>query len=274
MRDSGFTHDSEGNKTTMGSLMTYDFGSKNLTNSSVSGVTSVGLRQKGHMIYVPNFGTEGVIISLGGINTDTGALYTMSTVEVYDPAGQVWYSQDTTGDTPEARIEFCLAGAASGNRTYDILVYAGWDGVDVSEGYDEVFVLSLPSFNWFKADYASEYPRHGLSCEHVGGGQVLTIGGVDTTEKETYQTAFNTRDQFDQGLAIFDMTKMAFASSYTANRSEYTLSDTIQSYYNSKSVNDSPGKTIACTDQETVIETPTSPRQASRTCSPLRTLPR
>lgn len=163
----------------------------------------------------------------------------MSSIEIYDPNNQVWYSQDTTGAAPESRIEFCLTGAASTNRTFDILVYAGWDGTDTSSGYDEAFILSLPSFHWFKADYASTKPRHGLTCEHAGGGQVLTIGGVDTSQVGTsagYQGPFSTVDPFKQGLAIFDMSTLSFASSYTASRTDYTMSETIQYYYDTKYV--------------------------------------
>lgn len=187
------------------------------------------------MIYIPNFGTDGVLISLGGMNDDN--LYPMNSVEVYDPKNEVWYLQETTGGTPEPRIEFCVAGVASTNRTFDIFVYAGWDNVDTSSTYDEVFVLSLPSFHWFKANYDSIYPRHGLTCEHVGGGQVLSIGGIDTSKVGTtsaYNGPFSTIDPFDQGLSIFDLSTLGFASSYTANRSEYTLSTIIQDYYNTK----------------------------------------
>lgn len=190
------------------------------------------------MIYSPNFGQDGVVIALGGFDYNTGATYEMSQVDVYDPNDQVWYVQDTTGDAPEGRVEFCLSGAASTNKTFDVFVYAGWDGADTSSNYDEVFILSLPSFHWFKADYDSANPRHALTCEHVGGGQILSIGGLDTSQvantTNNYIGPFSDPDDFKQGLAIFDMTTLAWADSYTANRTDYTMSQTIQYYYDTK----------------------------------------
>ncbi|KAJ4420459.1 hypothetical protein N0V82_004336 [Gnomoniopsis sp. IMI 355080] len=230
----GYIYDSNGNKTAISGLLAYDFSSNTLTNKTVSGTMSGGMVQKGRMIYVPNFGTNGVLISLGGYNEATAELYSMSHAEIYDPDGDVWYQQATTGDAPEPRIEFCIAGAASTNRTFDIFVYAGWDNADASSAYDEVFILSLPSFQWFKADYESEHPRHGLTCEHVGGGQILTIGGVDSSaisSSSSYEAAFSTPDQFKQGLAIFDMSTLSFKSSYTSGLYQYAMSDTVQNYY-------------------------------------------
>lgn len=193
--------------------------------------------QKGAMIYIPNFGAAGVLVSLGGYNYETSTLYSMSSVEVYDIANKAWYQQDTTGDVPGSRIEFCLTGAASTNRTFDVFVYAGWDNVDKFSEYDDAFVLSLPSFHWFKADYRSAYPRHALTCEHVGGGQVLTIGGVDTSDAPLnagYEGPFEPVDPFKQGIAVFDLSTLDFASSYTANRSGYSMSAGVQDYYDSK----------------------------------------
>lgn len=189
-------------------------------------------------MYISNFGTDGILLSVGGYNANSGSTpYSMSSVEIYDISNEAWYQQDTTGDAPEPRIEFCMTGAASTNQTFDIFVYAGWDDADSSSAYDEVFVLSLPSFHWFKADYNSEHPRHGLTCEHVGGGQVLTIGGLDTSLVGTaagYEGPFSTVDPFEQGLAVFDLNTLSFTDSYTANRSDYNMSTLVQEYYDTK----------------------------------------
>lgn len=233
----GFIYDLKENATVISGLISYDFESKTYSNKTVTGVTSGGKVQKGDMIYTSNFGADGILVSMGGFNFDTSSLYLISLIEVYDIANDVWYQQYTTGDTPGSRIECCIAGTASTNRTFDILVYAGWDNVDKFEEYDNAYILSLPSFHWFKADYESAHPRHALSCEHVGGGQILTIGGVDTTEAPInggYEGPFEPVDSFKQGLAILDMNSFAFANSYTANRTEYTMSAAVQAYHDSK----------------------------------------
>ena len=188
-------------------LLRYDFATKNATNYTVVGVSTSGYVRLGRMQFVPNFGPAGVIVSAGGLKQAADAsgnsLISFRSVQVYDPATNNWYEQTTTGSIPKGRKEYCMTGAASSNNTYEIVVYAGWDGNlgKTSIPWDELFVLSLPSFHWFRADYQAIQPRHGLTCEHIGRGQVLTIGGVDTTQvgpDSLYDGVFNTRDPHAQ----------------------------------------------------------------------------
>jgi len=133
-------------------------------------------------------------------------------------------------------MEFCMTGLASDNNTYEIFMYAGCNGNlgTAAIPYDEVYVLSLPSFNWFKADYLAANPRHALTCESVGGGQIVTIGGLNTTTNgpdDLYKDVFNTADQFTQGLAIFDLNTMAWKNSYSSKQTSYTPSSAVETYY-------------------------------------------
>lgn len=110
------------------------------------------------MQYEPNFGASGVIVAAGGHQLQNGPsgkyLLSFSLVQVFDPGSNTWYEQTTTGGIPEGRKQYCMTGAASSNNTYEILVYAGWDGNlgSTSRPWDQAYVLSLPSFHWFKAD--------------------------------------------------------------------------------------------------------------------------
>jgi hypothetical protein len=118
-------------------------------------------------------------------------------------------------------------------------MYAGWGGNLGARAlpYDEVYVLSLPSFNWFKADYLAENPRHALTCNHIGGGQIVTIGGLNTTQNgpnNLYNDVFNTPDQFTQGLSVFDLNTMSWRSDYSAALKQYTPAAAIQQYYSTK----------------------------------------
>ena len=114
-------------------------------------------------------------------------------------------------------------------------MYAGWGrrlGA-AAISFDEIYILTLPAFYWIKVDYAPQHPRHGLTCNAVGGSQILTIGGLDTNSNEnTYQSPYNTTpDPFAQGLAIFDMTTLQFADKYTAKAPPYVQSDRVKTYY-------------------------------------------
>jgi len=78
-----------------------------------------------------------------------------------------------------------------------------------------------------------------LTCNAVGGSQIVIVGGLDSNSKVTFGSVVDitasvldsTPDPFAQGLAIFDMTALAFADKYTANASPYVQSDQIKQFY-------------------------------------------
>lgn len=234
--------ESNWDQTPVSGLLKYNFTTRVATNSTVVGTSTAGKVQRGQMHHVPNFGPNGVLVAGGGRNGESGPLLSFSSVQIYDLATDTWYEQTTTGNYPDGRVGFCMTGAASSNKTYEIVVYAGYGGDLGSRAMsrDELFVLSLPSFHWFKANYRASQPRHALTCEHLGGGQVLTIGGVDSSlyvQGSAYDGVFNTRDPNAQGLALFDLSRMSFTSGgYVSNRTVYNLAPELQSYYDNKLV--------------------------------------
>lgn len=95
-------------------------------------------------------------------------------------------------------------------------------------------MLSLPSFHWFQASYDALHPRHGLTCEHLGGGQILAVGGVDSTQiysENLYLGTYNTEDTHPQGLAVFDLGSMSWTNAFESNRSSYSQSTAVRAYY-------------------------------------------
>ncbi|KLU84900.1 hypothetical protein MAPG_03934, partial [Magnaporthiopsis poae ATCC 64411] len=229
-------------------MLTYDFKSKTLTQSDAKGLTTTGGEmQRSSMIYVPNFGREGILVTVGGCQRSKEAknedfLVSNAMARVYDIATKSWHEQATSGGEPRPRKDFCIAGAASTNKTFEILMYAGWGGnlgiraID----FDQAYILSLPSFRWFKASYNSLRPRHGVSCHHAGGGKVITIGGADTAQdgpNNVYRDVFNNEDPFKQGIGIFDLSTLKFTDSYKGGGSpdSYTLAPEIQNWYSTNS---------------------------------------
>jgi hypothetical protein len=193
--------------------------------------------------YVPNWGNLGVLIAVGGSQgwgrNSSNTNSSFETVHIYDIDAERWFDQKTTGDIPGYRTDFCIAGAVSSNRTHEILIYGGWNGElgAAAIPYDSAYVLTLPGFFWIKADYPAAHPRHGLSCSAVGGSQILTIGGVDTAQEagnDSYTAGFNTRDPFAQGLAVFDLSTLAWSPGYRAKQSPQPPAAKIQEYYNAK----------------------------------------
>lgn len=233
------------NPSAISGLLKYNFTTKKVSNDSVTGVYMAGVNQMGSMQYVPNFGPEGIFVAMGGdqvgkVKVNNDALLNMTYVQIYDPKTGKWYEQKTSGNPPEPRKEFCVSGvASSSDKSYEIFLYAGWAGKlgRAAVPFDAVYILSLPGFHWFKADYEAANPRHALSCNAVGGGQVLAIGGVNTTQvgpADFYDAVFNTQDQFTQGLAIFNMSALRWESSYVAKPPAYTQPALVSSWYSSK----------------------------------------
>ncbi|KAJ5046758.1 uncharacterized protein L3040_003988 [Drepanopeziza brunnea f. sp. 'multigermtubi'] len=227
-------------------IVQYNMATGTFTNSSASGYNFNGTAERGVLHYVPSFGPQGIYVILGGDVSDLDKysagqkLQSFQTLTIFDPATGTFYNQTTTGNTPNGRIEFCATGANSTNDTYEIFIYAGWGGHLGSAAlpYDEIYILTLPAFQWIKVPYPPAKPRHGHTCETVGNRQMLVIGGVDTLQDTATNAApsldlvtFSTRDQFAQGLAIFDMTRLSWANQYDAGAPAYEQSDPVRNYY-------------------------------------------
>ncbi|KAJ5110348.1 hypothetical protein NUU61_001605 [Penicillium alfredii] len=89
--------------------------------------------------------------------------------------------QNTTGNIPrQGRTLFCSAVAsASDGSSHNIYIYGGYDGQDAEHTpYDDVYILSLPSFTWVKGRVGTtEHGRSGHRCFRVFPDQMLIVGG-------------------------------------------------------------------------------------------------
>lgn len=222
-------------------LVEFDMTLQNFTNHSTSVYTAsqdLSGINKGVFQYVPSFGPQGIYVVMGGWTRSASLGF--STVTVYDPAAQGWYQQQTTGTGPSDRVEFCSAGVNSTNSTFEIFVYAGWDGNNYGNQDDTIFILSLPAFHWIQVDYTPKSGRFAHTCNSVGGSQILIVGGLDSNPKLPNTSNFtaliesdlnSTADPFTQGLAVFDMTTLEWATQYTANKPAYEWSAPIKEFY-------------------------------------------
>ncbi|KAL2197335.1 hypothetical protein P885DRAFT_68481 [Corynascus similis CBS 632.67] len=224
-----------------GVFVMYDMPNRKIIDLANFNPSGRGAPNNAGIVYVPNWGDRGILVAVGGSQDrreGNDGLATFQTVRIYDIDTQRWYEQQSTGDIPKARKDFCMAGSPSNSRTHEILVYAGWAGQlgPSAVPYDSAYVLTLPGFYWAKADYSPAHPRHGLSCNAVGGSQILIIGGVDTTQdgNDSYAAGFTTRDPFPQGLAIFDLGTLAWSSAYRAERSLQPPAPKFKEYYDAQ----------------------------------------
>ena len=116
-------------------------------------------------------------------------------------------------------------------------MYAGWSGNGGADHstFDEIWVLALPAFRWFRAEYPARYPRYGHTCHVVGNRQMLTIGGVNASGSDPVEVWYSP-DSFTQGIGVFDMTEMRWASSYDATAAPYAQPVVVRAWYNEKYV--------------------------------------
>ena len=101
---------------------------------------------------------------------------------------------------------------------------------NINAGLDEVYVLSLPSFVWFKVNYTSSDPRIWHTCNVVGNRQMLSIGGINPSAVD-FPTARNETDPFWEGLKVFDLTTLQWTNYYNATAAPYTAPSIVAAHY-------------------------------------------
>ncbi|KAG7406769.1 Kelch repeat-containing protein [Fusarium oxysporum f. sp. rapae] len=153
-------------------------------------------RAEGAMVWIPAGDPSGLIVYLGGIvdphGNGTVAPQPLDQIFVYDATGNLWSTQTATGEIPQNRAQFCVDVAwAPDNSSFNIYL---WGGLSVpppvvnATSFNDVYVLSLPSFIWMKI-----FPYHhgnatlgktghySASCNMVKSmSQMLVIGGTYT----------------------------------------------------------------------------------------------
>lgn len=134
----------------------------------------------------------------------------MSTIDIYDVSGNKWYKQPTK-DGPGTRSRGCAVVATAADRSsFNIYYYGGFDGIHPEdEFYDDVWVLSLPSFTWTKISNGTPiHGRAGHKCFQPYPDQMMVFGGY-TSEAGDLPSCL------DKGpVVIFNLTSGQWMDSY------------------------------------------------------------
>lgn len=104
----------------------------------------------------------------------------IKTVDIFDVASGNWYKQPTSGGPTTALARGCAVVATAQDRSsFNIYWYGGYDGLHPSQPFsDDVWVLSLPSFNWTKLyTGTASHGRAGHRCVMPYPDQMMVIGG-------------------------------------------------------------------------------------------------
>lgn len=197
---------STGNATEVasGALVKFDFDEGQWSRNEgpdQGGSGKVG-RAEGAMVFIP-IGDGGMLVHFGGLmqttadensgNNVTTEGQPMELIYLYDVLSSKWYVQNATGEVPGKRRRFC-AGAtwAADKSSYNIYIYGGASTPpDNHPGYDDVYILTIPSFQWLKLypspsgnsdpksnQQGGAYPHHSLTCNIISQAQMLIIGGT------------------------------------------------------------------------------------------------
>jgi hypothetical protein len=84
---------------------------RNITQAGIQTQAGFTQRADGILVYVPGYGAEGILLSLGGGTNETFSQ--MNEVDIFDIAGSTWYRQATSGTTPPWRVNPCAVVAAA-----------------------------------------------------------------------------------------------------------------------------------------------------------------
>ncbi|KAF2199827.1 hypothetical protein GQ43DRAFT_375312 [Delitschia confertaspora ATCC 74209] len=207
----------------------------NLVDQTSVNISTPGLkngpRVGGKMQYIDEIGNSGILVAIGGeiaekpelADPGKGTMLSLATVDVFDidsylkdpKSNGTWYQQNTTGQVPEPRIDFCLTTvAAPDNSSFHIYLYGGYNPTQNNTAYDDVYILSLPAFHWTKVFINGATPRYGHDCHLAGKRQMLTLGGNITNFECDWEA---------KGIAVLDMSTITWGSVFLANETQYQV---------------------------------------------------
>ncbi|KAK1758858.1 kelch repeat protein [Echria macrotheca] len=218
-------------------LVSFNMTTKTWRNDSTTGIVSAyGTLAAGVAEFVPRFGPNGLVFVLGGAtytlapNTrPPDGMRDFSVVDFFDPVTRVWYTQKTTGTAPTPRQGFCSVGIASSNGTYEIFIFGGTDQL-TKQFYEDVYVLTIPGFVWYKVQAPSGGgPRKNHQCVVIGGRKMLSVGGTDDTV--AWPAVWTRQDPFPNGLGILDLTELRWTSDYDATHQVYDSPQVVRDGY-------------------------------------------
>lgn len=101
-------------------------------------------------------------------------------------------------------------------------IHGGLSGRENSVQYDEdyanIFVLSLPSFEWQRVPASTATMRSQHSCQVIGQSQMVVAGGDDPR----YPVYGISQDPWKSALGIFDLSELQWSTGCDANAQAYS----------------------------------------------------
>lgn len=233
-------------------MLIFDFDTLTMTNRSDDGY--IPSEHIGNMINIPTYGDDGVLVIFPDDRDSDGSIVGFNNINLYDKKNKKWYSQVASGDIPQPRSNFCAVGIEGDEYPYfemqvsdpqskyvlrvdyNRFIHGGAInhiyGPETANS-DQVYILSLPSFQRFRASYTPVNSRGGHTCQATNSSQMIMIGGLDPkySRKSLGDNDSDPLDPWSQGIGVFDMTALKFKDSYQANVGAYKTPDIIKKYH-------------------------------------------
>ncbi|KAI1668030.1 cell wall anchored protein [Pyrenophora tritici-repentis] len=205
----------------------FDFSTGQIT--SFSGPSYDIGAAEGQLVYIPA-SDSGLLLYFGGIehvaSNDSILPANMSIIKTYDMASDKWYNQTASGAIPAPRRQFC-AGVSSAidGSSHNIYIYGG-HSVDTLIAFNDVYILSLPSFIWIKVQPQDEWlskPLYGrCTANVVKQDQMLLIDTWYPDASHGESDVLNTLDQRNMVLGNNTVNETIW-DSYDPQRSIYAV---------------------------------------------------
>ncbi|KAK6524668.1 hypothetical protein TWF281_011570 [Arthrobotrys megalospora] len=210
----------------------------------------------GSAVYLP-IGEQGIIVLMGGWDTTKQGiqfaagsglnwdLRPLSDIFVYDIARNFWSLIPAKGGLPQMRAEFCTVVNSSPDGSYhNIIMYGGWSQLR-GEAYADVWILSLPSFRWIKAEDENnpdtrplrnnvDNPRIGdvgrtrHRCSLFKNTQMIVTGGI-VSQYYDIKLNFDACNSSHPPLMVMDTNTFVWKASITPEEEDYRVPSFIRS---------------------------------------------
>ncbi|KAG9233866.1 hypothetical protein BJ875DRAFT_30869 [Amylocarpus encephaloides] len=204
---------------------------RNITEGGLQDTSGFAERADGVLVYVPGWGTEGIILGLaGGTNQSFNE---MNIIDVFDIANSIWYKQSTSGTTPQMRVNPCaVVAAASDGTSFNVYLYGGQNLLPFGSQIQtsDMWILTIPSFTWIQVDMDGQSippARAGHTCT-IWDGQMIVVGGYVGKDISCDSP----------GIYVFNATSLQWSTSFkalsggsTSSNSENTDSSIFQGSY-------------------------------------------
>lgn len=215
----------------------YQWNTTDLQNPTAHALgSSFEPRAQAELLWLP-FGHRGALVLIGGTASpadifpagSASALPNkpnnfMTLIHIYDIAAARWYEQSVNmdGSVPPQTVSFCAVSAVARDKSsYNIYIYGGGDGSGKSSATDDIWILSLPAFQWIKVSLSSNYGhgRMGHRCFTPYPNQMITVGGTRVAANP-----LGTPDFFD----VFNLNTLNWTGRYDPLEwSEYGVPDRV-----------------------------------------------